>query len=174
MLIFTKTKTNQIILFAIKHHLRIRRIYSSHSIRWTAGPARHYFTTDGHTKHFTYLDDKRKTILDALITCYKVENQYAVSSNTERRNKHKGGHVSFLCWHQRRQAARKHLQMFHLNFTLINGDEIGQCSQQRDWDKMCIRSSIHGILQRDGQHELFTFVALKWKSRTTDQVNLTL
>ena len=26
----------------------------------------------------------------------------------------------------------EHLQMFYLNFTLINGGEIGQCSQQRD------------------------------------------
>ena len=42
-----------------------------------------------------------KPILAVSITSYKVETHYAVSggylsSNTERINKHKGGHVSFL------------------------------------------------------------------------------
>ena len=53
-------------------------------------------------------------------------------------------------------------QLFHLNLTLINGGETGQCSQQRDWDKMWIKSG-NGILKRDSKHELkvFRFVALK-------------
>ena len=72
-------------------------IYIINSISWTVGSAKHHFSTDAYTKYFSYQCVKRKTILEVLITSYKVENHFAVSSNTERRNKHKGDHVSSLC-----------------------------------------------------------------------------
>ena len=60
---------------------------------------------------------KPKTILDVLITSYQVENNFAVTSKTDRRNQHKGGHISFSCHHETNLLAtqRKHSQLFQFN-----------------------------------------------------------
>ena len=62
---------------------------------------------------------------------------------------------------QGRRQTRKRSQLLNLIFTSINGGETGQCSQQRDWDKMWMRSGINGILKRDSKRELFRFAAMK-------------